>query len=279
MIYMQKAKKGVLAALLVGVGVLGLAGCGDTPTATPIAPTATTASSTGDVAATATTGVMEEPTATTDTSMTEEPTATTGTSGTGGGEAMDLLTRSADAMKNLKSYHMSMQLESAGTTTSIEGDVELPDKYRLNIDAGGGVSTETIIVGGSSYTKMPGTDQYVASPFNSSLLDAANTSDIADVAQNATVVGDETLDGVDTTHVKYSANDPTGTSGATGDVDAWIEKSTGYIHQYKVSSSAAGVSSTTTVMYSKFNETIDPPIEKPDNVMDPGNLVPTVSVP
>ena len=258
---LQKARTGILTVLVGMLGVLGLAGCGgDNPTATPVAPTATTSS-----------GITTDATATTSSGTMEEATATTGgISNSSGGEALDLLTSSGKAMQGVKTYHMSMKVETAAGTSNIEADVEVPDKYRMNVEAGG-VSSEVIIIGNTTYTKIPGTDQYAETPGDASTMTQANPSEIANVAQNATIVGDETLNGVDTTHVRYSVNvdDTTGTTGASGktEADVWIEKSTGFIHQYKIVSEAGGVSSTTTITYSKHNETISPPIEKPANIM------------
>ena len=117
---------------------------------------------------------------------------------------------------------------------------------------------------------------------------------MADLAENATVVGDETLDGVDTTHVKftYSADKamamdmqaagqatPTpGTSLGEVNADLWVEKSTGYGHKFQSSSTIAGTPSSTTVTYSKFNEDVTPPIEKPTNIQQMP-VIPTVASP
>jgi outer membrane lipoprotein-sorting protein len=270
---LQKARTGFLMVLVGMLGVLGLAGCGgDNPTATPVALTATTSSgTTTDATATTSSDMMEEATATTSSGMMEEATPTAGgISNSSGGGAIDLLTNSGKAMQGVKSYHMSMKVETAAGNSNIESDVEVPDKYRMTVEAGG-VSTEVIIIGNTTYTKIPGTDQYAETPGDASTMTQANPSEIANVAQNATIVGDETLDGVDTTHVKYSVN-VDDTSGATGassatEADVWIEKSTGFIHQYKIVSEAGGVSSTTTIVYSKHNEPISPPIEKPANIM------------
>lgn len=289
---LSKIKTGMLTTLLVGLGALGLAGCGgDTPTATPVAaPTATTAmaepTATEAMMAepTATAAMMEEPTATMGAS--DEPTATTGTSGsTGSGDsaATDLLTKSAAAMKAVKTYHLSMNIDSSAGATTAEGDLALPDTMRMTLETAG-TSTEVILIGGSSYVKVPGGDQYFESPADPSLLNAANATSFAEIAQDAKVVGDEDIDGTATTHISftYDANKvaestgaSTGTDLGTAQSDVWIDKSTNLIRQFKVVSTAAGTSSTTTVKYSKFDETIDPPIEKPTNIM----VIPTVAVP
>lgn len=304
---LSKVKTGMLTTMLVGLGVLGLAGCGgDTPTATPVAaPTATTAAMAGPTATTGnteavpteTTVMMEEPTATaemmgeataTTEVMMEEPTATTGTGSTGTGDAaaLDLLKKSATAMKAVKSYHISMSITSAAGDTTAEGDLALPDSYRMILTTAG-TSTEIIIVGGSSYVKLPGGDQYIESPSDPSLLNSTNAASFAELAQDAKVVGDETIDGAATTHLTFSYDNnaaAAGTGATAGQdlgmaqSDIWIDKSTNLIRQFKVSTDVAGTSSTTTVTYSKFDETIDPPIEKPTNIMVMPEI-PTVAVP
>ncbi len=283
-----KVRTGMLTTLLVGLGVLGLAGCGgDTPTATPVAaPTATTAAVAAPTATEATvdepTAVVEEPTATEGTM--EEPTATAG-AGTGDSAANDLLSKSGKAMADLKTFHMTMKIESSVPTgnATAEIDVSKPDSFRYMLDSNG-ANTEILIIGTSSYTKIPGSDQYFESTADPSMLNSLNTTNFADVAQGAEVIGDETIDGVATTHLSYTF-DPSSTTGVTGGQamgvsksDLWIDKSTGYVRQAKSVTEAGGVTTTSTITYSKFDEPIDPPIEKPTNIMIMPEI-PTVAVP
>ncbi len=283
---MKRFKHAITLATLVAVSVIGLYGCGgDTSTATPVAPTATTAAA---AAPTDTAVVQAAPTATTAT-----------TSGNGGGnksgDAMSLLRQSGTAMKGIKSYHIVLQSDMAGSSTTGEGDLQLPDKLRMSIDLGASGKSEIIVIGADTYTKIPGGDSYYHSTGGQKVLGStANTSALADFAQGATIVGDETLDGVDTTHVKVSydadkaadqAAQAAGLPNATpstglGMVNAevWIEKSTSYIHKFVSNSTIAGTTSTTTVTFSKYNEHVTPPIEKPANIQEmPG--IPTVATP
>ena len=299
MILKQKARSAALTLALVGMGAMGLAGCGgDSATATPVAATATTAAA---APATATTARAANPTATIATSnatattaMAAEPTTGTGTGNSS--DALALLKDSAAAMKNVKTFHIKLVVDSAGATNNIEGDMQLPDKMRLTAVAGG-QTIQIIVIGGSSYTQIPGGgDSYIEGPFDSSLLTTTDTTAIGDYAQSATVVGDETIDGVSTTHVKFSYDADkaaqaalaalgTPTTAATStlgmaDAEMWIEKGTNYTRQFKVTSTTAGATSTTTVNYSKLNETIDPPIEKPANVTSmPDVSIPTIPAP
>ena len=299
MIVKQKARSAALTLALVGMGAMGLAGCGgDNATATPVAPTATTAVT---APATATIARATNPTATIATLSNATATTATAaqpTTGTGTGNSSDalaLLKDSAAAMKNVKTFHIKLAVDAAGATNNIEGDMQLPDRMRLTAVAGG-QTIQIIVVGGSSYTQIPGGgDSYIEGPFDSSLLTTTDTTAVGDFAQSATVVGDETIDGASTTHVKFSYDadkaaqaalaamgTPTTATSDLGMADAemWIEKGTNYIRQFKVTSTTAGTTSTTTVKYSKLNETIDPPIEKPANVTTmPDVSIPTVAVP
>jgi outer membrane lipoprotein-sorting protein len=295
MILKQKARSAALTLALVGLGAMGLAGCGgDSATATPVAPTAT-ATTARTANPTATIATTTNATATT--AMAEEPT--TGTGGANSSDALALLKDSAAAMKNVKTFHIKLAVDSAGATNNIEGDMQLPDMMRLSAVAGG-QTIQIIVIGSSSYTQVPGAgDSYIEGPFDPSLLATTSGSTaIGDFAQSATVVGDETIDGASTTHVKFSydadkaaqavlaaTGTPTAAITATSnlgmaDAEMWIEKGTNYTRQFKVTTTTAGTTSTTTVNYSKLNETIDPPIEKPANVTTmPDVNIPTIAVP
>jgi outer membrane lipoprotein-sorting protein len=301
MILKQKARSAALTLALVSMGAMGLAGCGgDTATSTPVAATATSAVT---APATATKPVTTNPTATTamavestaTTSTPQQPTATTASgSGTGNSaDALTLLKDSAAAMKNVKTFHIKLAVDASDATTNIEGDMQLPDMMRLSATVGG-QTIQIIVIGGHSYTQIPGGgDSYIEGPFDSSLLTATDASAVGDFAQSATVVGDETIDGVNTTHVKFSydadkaaqaALEAMGTpTTATNDLgmanaEMWIEKDTNYIRQFKVTSTTAGATSTTTVNYSNLNETINPPIEKPTNIATMPDI-PTIALP
>jgi outer membrane lipoprotein-sorting protein len=185
-------------------------------------------------------------------------------------------------MKGVKSYHLVLKTSAAGAETTGEGDFVLPDKARLTVTSPAG-QTQVIIVGGDGYTQVPGSDAYYKVPGAGAgfLQGTSTTASLADVATDATIVGDETLDGVDTTHIKFTysldkATDAaaqamgqtvtpsTGQGEATAEV--WVEKSTNFIHQFTSTSTVAGTPSTTTVTFTKFNEDVTPPIEVPANV-------------
>lgn len=297
---MYKTRKAMALMMLVALGVFGLYGCGgETPTNTPLPPTVTIAATATTAPATATT-VMQLPTATTameqPTSMSAQPTTTAGGNtggGTGGansGAAMDLLSKSTQAMKNVKSYHLVLKIVAAGTAINAEGDVVLPDKTRLMMDLGPAGQAQVLVIGGHSYTKIPGQDAYVeASTGGSPLGASSNPIGFAEFAESANIIGDEMIDGTDTTHVKFSydaakalamaaaqsglATPTTVVSIGKADADMWIEKSTGYMRMFKYTLLVSGTDTSTTITLSKFNEEVTPPIEKPTNITTlPGAL-------
>jgi outer membrane lipoprotein-sorting protein len=105
---------------------------------------------------------------------------------------------------------------------------------------------------------------------------------------SADVVGDETIEGVATTHLKYvfdadraaaQAGAPTPGTGAMGKVsiEVWIDKATNLPVRQKTSLAQGS----TTQTFSKFNETVDPPIEKPTNVSEMPSMpnIPTIEIP
>jgi hypothetical protein len=278
---MHGIKKFAASAALVALSVVGLAACGgETPTPTTALPTATTAAV---EAPTATTAVTEAPTATTATEAGATATTGTGSGGTGSADALGVLQRSATAMKDIKSYHIVLDSEAGGQSTTAEGDVEVPDKTRLTLKTPQG-ETEVLIVGDKAYTRLPGSDQYIET--DSGMMGGGpgqtNPAGFAEVAQDAQVVGDEQVDGVNTTHVKFTfdlAAAAAASSEASGEptpeglgdlaqADAWIEKDTGFMRKLSYQADIQGTTTNTTMTLSKFNETVSPPIEKPANIME-----------
>ena len=193
----------------------------------------------------------------------------------------------------------------SGASLSAEGDSEPPDKMRLNVEMGALGNLETIQIGKQSYTKLAGQDSYVqtestgGSNIIGGLGGATDPEGFANFTQNAdsvSVVGDEKVDGVDTTHISFAYDlDKAMESGELGtDVatpgasmgkangDVWIEKSTNYIRKLKLvtpggilggaeglpgaasdtpTTGSGTTNDTITIEYSKINEPIAPPIE------------------
>ena len=190
-----------------------------------------------------------------------------------------------------------------------EGDFILPDKARLTLKVPGveGGSVETIIIGSDTYMKQPGSESYIDLGGVGSPLAGVNglnrpqeLAGFASLADSADIKGDEQIDGADTTKIEFSydmskamnaASQAAGTAAtpdpalqgkkATGQM--WIDKSTHYVRKLVITSPSGDLGTgttatgdtTVTLTYSKFDETIDPPIEKPtDATTLPSQLPP-----
>ena len=184
-------------------------------------------------------------------------------------------------MKNVKSYHGTFTSQVAGNTVDSVFDFQAPGKMHMNYNLPEG-NVDIIIVGNDAYAKAPGANGYVAIPlggYNVGGVTPAQLVILLNSAQGGQVVGDEQMQGVNTTHITFTydtnkvvsemaqlAGQPTPaplvSPGATT-VDAWVEKSTGYIVQYKSSVNMGAGMLASTVVLSKFNEPVNPPIVPP----------------
>ncbi len=318
---MRKLKEIAVVSSLTVVAALGLAACGGSTTAsTPVAPTVaptTAATAMVEQPTAAATAMMEQPT-TAPTVMMEHPTsvatammaqptamsqATTGTGGTIAitGPGADLLTKYTQAFKDVKSYHLTQQIDVSGQSITQEGDFQAPDRTRLVTDLGAaGGKLNTIIIGTKTYQQTPGGDSYTVSDSGSSALNDLRDTSMLQYVDSADIVGDETVNGVASTHLKYvvdsdkmMAQMSQGTPVAAGSgmgkltIDVWIDKSNNFPVQQKlnigVNIAGTTTQTATTQTYSKYNETIDPSIEAPKNVTEmpsiPSVEIPTVLVP
>ncbi len=257
---MFRFKPFFVTSLLVVMAVVGLAACEGaggpppSPTLSPLPRTTPPAPSTA-------------------TSIAMEQFAT--------GLVADILSRATTSMKNVKSYHGTFTTQMAVTTVDSNFDFQAPDKMHMNYNLPAG-NVDIIIVGNDAYAKAPGANGYVAIPVGGYNVGGVNPAQVVimlNAAQNGQVVGDEQMQGVNTTHVKFTydtnkvvgemaqqVGQATPTSVAslgTSTVDAWVDKSTGYIVQYKSSVNMSAGMVTSTVVLSKFNEPINPPIVSP----------------
>jgi hypothetical protein len=154
-----------------------------------------------------------------------------------------------------------------------------------------------LVVGQEVYLQQPGTQTFI--PISRSGSQAAGmgllgnpqqVTSFAQLADSANIAGDEQIDGVDTTHVQFTydlskvgedAVAPTQTGQATGDM--WVEKSSGYARRIRIitpasaqtgqPASSTGGTSTVVITYSKFDEPISVPIEKPGNITNLPGMV------
>lgn len=316
---MNKLRSTAATALLALSLSAGLYGCGGPEPTPTVVPTPTLPPPTATSVPPTDTPAPPSPTTAPTVAIQSTPT-TAATSGgmTITGPAADLLVKSAAAMKAATSYHFAITTTvsgaAGGQAVGGEGDFQAPDKRRMVMQITPQGATEIITIGNDVYFKMPGSESYMslggaANPM-ANLGSASATQDVSAFArsmESAEIVGDEQVDGVDTTHIKFTydvdkavaATTPTSastpapaSSGSLGKADGemWIEKSTGYVRKMTISSavpdSAAGQGTPTTggtsvvqATYSKFNEPVNPAIEKPANVVGPGGLPLTTPTP
>jgi hypothetical protein len=209
-------KRNALLGLLTLAAAGGLAACGDPQvTPTPAGPTQ------GPATATKAQAPTNTPAPPTDTPI-PLPTATPTSEvfGPSGGpnvskDLLDLLTKTALVQRNLKSYHFTLQ-NSVERTTGVtaatsEGDFQAPDKRRLALNLGPLGTTEIVIIGQNMYYRQNGSSTYTmlggaSNPLGSFGATAASQDpfSIVRAMTSAQVVGDEQLDGIDVTHLKFS---------------------------------------------------------------------------
>jgi outer membrane lipoprotein-sorting protein len=299
---MSKLRHYAIAVTLSVIAAFALYGCGNDATPTP-----TTSTAPSDTSAS--------------TPATSSGNTNTGNAGGLTGSGADLLNKAQQSMKDVKSYHFSMNMEQSdsGTTLAGEGDYMAPDSLRMQISGVAGMTgtIETIIIGEDMYVKQPDGDQYMALTGVmgaggmgglSALQDLNSSMSLAQLAEGADLVGDETIDGVETAHVSFvydvdkamkAAGEAMG--GAVGEVmtnttstnekakaDIWVEKNTGYIKKFAYTSKTPGAAATSnpgansnttiTITYSKIGEPVTPAIEKPTNIITmpggPGGMPP-----
>jgi WD40 repeat protein len=212
----------------------------------------------------------------------------------------DVLESAGQAMSELESMHMSldMQLTMGGEGLGLdipivfEGDFQAPDKSAGTLSfsfLGIAIEMETITIGDTTYTTNFETgeweissgdtffdlDQFgipVASP--ESFLDMG-----PDVFSDLQVVGEESLNGVSTIHMRgsMSLDDVIGT-GDLAELNVWIGVDDHYMHQMTIEGQTVvedlgdspfgggEVDMLITITMSNFNEPVD--IQPPDGVTD-----------
>ncbi|HMA36633.1 MAG TPA: LppX_LprAFG lipoprotein [Chloroflexia bacterium] len=233
---MRKIQVGTLL-LLLGLLLSVLTACGsETPTATPVPPKPTN---------------TPVPPTNTPVPPTNTPAAQPASSAD-----LDLLTQAITATKDLKSYHFTM-IASGDVMTqpvNIAGDFVAPDKVHVT-GTMGGQQTEILATGGQVFTKdASGT----WTRQDSSATSSSTGMNPADITKDPNIlsslgplltagttymnVGQETLDGVSTTHFtgavdpgKMMGGSSGGPSmsgmGSLGTVGLWVDPQTKYLHK------------------------------------------------
>ena len=142
---------------------------------------------------------------------------------------------------------------------------------------------------GSIDAVVDGINAYVKAPFLATFLPAGKTwmklnarrSTFKVVPQNpqqalarlkklahVRVVGDETIDGVDTTHYQGTGRRGRGT------LDVWIGKNDGYVRRIEAAASGDAVNGNLTVSFSDFGEPVTVTVPPASETADATNLLP-----
>jgi hypothetical protein len=176
-------------------------------------------------------------------------------------------------MANVESVHFETRdsLPSSDVYPT-EGDYVRPGKARGVSHKLGEGTTEWVMWGGAYFVRQQGEDKYVlagtpAPPGVFLQFDLLTT--IEQYTDSASIVGEEQVDGADTTNITILYDmkalpdlaylSPEG----KGRLDIWVDKDTKYIHRLGFSAWNTDTPLAFTY-YSRFNEPISPPIEQPD---------------
>lgn len=217
-------------------------------------------------------------------------------------QAISILDEAQLMMLSAKTYHFEVEMFGIydGRKGTSVGDVDQTGgKIRINndnqlfgrgeeliFDSGKDVYLRQLNAPG--YTALGSSDNITPGAI-AYLLDPLQYSGYPGKASNIKFVGDEELNGVTVMKVTYTVSSigVTGSGGVDATIEVWIEKSTRYILKFRElqrysakdfpgipaspePGSAAGTESVVWPMtwnFSKFDEEVLPPIEKPTNIM------------
>jgi hypothetical protein len=232
----------LLPFLLVLPLLAGLAACKPSPPSVPDA--SAPAAATPDAQATGTTGASTATNAVADAMAAMSPVAT----------PKEAIRKSMQRFMQARSYHATMQLDGGPRgAMSNEVDFVAPDRFRMAMP---GMGTQTII-GDTMYMSVDGRSMKVPLPAGT----LTQWRDPAKLDENAATMtveaqGRDSVDG--TPARKYLVHN---TRPQPSDVTMWIGNDDLPL-QIRVSGSAQGRATTTTIRYSRFDDPslkIDPP--------------------
>ena len=221
-------------------------------------------------------------------------------------EALGLLETTISAMSTATSYHYKIlnparlhglelvpeMLEKSANDPDFEGDV-VPPMARFS------TGTETILVGKDEYTRQPFFDKYTLDSrgwdmywYIGAINEPVRFLSYARHAECGGIMGDEIINGINTTHMRFAVIGPDGRApggadegspeyypGPSAALDLWVAKDTHYIKQQQILNMyegvrvlcKSGIYQTSSEFYSEgliilsnFNVPIEPPIIKPD---------------
>lgn len=224
-----------------------------------------------------------------------DATPTPGSQPPSGGDPSTVIKATHQAMSALKSFHFIVEGTKDGSTNlTIQGDVQPPDKVHSTYQQPGGEKGELVVFGKDTYLKQPGAPVFVGSPGGNdpplavgSLLFPTGLTYYGILAESASLVADEKVDGVDTTHVTFTfipakvkslaaqlehQPTPVPQESEVGNYkgDMWVEKGTNYMRKLQwfppspgVGTPDAGAKRVVLITYSKFNAPVPTPIQVP----------------
>ncbi len=178
-----------------------------------------------------------------------------GSSDNGSVSAEEVLSRSADRFQSVKSFHFKLEHENGSTPiilglglTEAEGDFLMPDKLAAEAQAKAGPTTlrvKVVAIGDKTWITNPFTREFQRAPGNASILDiinpAALVNAVATDIRDPRLVGSDSIDGVDTYHIKGTISTDSlkeglgfADSGRTVEVETWIGKGDYLLRQAKL---------------------------------------------
>ena len=210
--------------VLLMLTVMGLAACGDNPTATPVPPTATVAppatATTAETLPTATKAAGALPTATAPLSIVATSTTAAGSRNATDDE-VQLIKDATTSAQNLQTYHFQIQVKPSTYITQpvqAEGDYQAPDMVHI-VGTMGDQDFEEVVIGNTVF-KKDATGKYVKQepvdtsndPLSSfspeSIVSGGNPlaslGDLTSSIKNFKYAGDVQVAGVTTKHFTFS---------------------------------------------------------------------------
>jgi hypothetical protein len=204
--------------------------------------------------------------------------------------AQDYLQATEDALDAAGTYHFSMEglvtveVQSQGVKLEVpmmyEGEVQEPDRMHGSLSMtvmDTPVATEVIVIGDEAWAKDPTTGQWVTSAASAVPISPGQFTDLSDSElAGMTVVGEETLDGVQVIHLTGSVDQELNLGAELGGsmqlslvADYWIAKESNLPLKAVVGGNAPVtaqsvemmVGMSMTLVFSDFGEpvTIEPP--------------------
>lgn len=209
-------------------------------------------------------GITSSPT----TSVTQKPTSNVnGGNGNPSSTALQLVNSARRTMMGVQSYHFETKNDPAqSATATFSGDYAQPDRYRFTTNFSPKSKADMLKIGqdvyiregdNSPYRLIPGANPVGGFDPLQPLLSNSLTLDTAFIKD------DEQVDGRKASHIfyTYDASQLTGIDSGQVKEEMWIDKQNNYILEIK-SASEKDVPALWT-FYSKFDEPVSPPIEKP----------------